>query len=248
MSMLELQDKVAIVTGGNQGIGRATALRLAEAGAVVVIAARNQERNQQTVVEIEQRFNRKAAAFAVDVSDRKAVESLVEKVIEEFGHIDVLVNNAGICRLSQPFEELEDEAWDAVLDVNVKGVLHCVRAVIPLFKAQKAGKIVNVASLAGEVGGIATAADYVASKAAVIGLTKSLARYLGPYQVNVNAVAPGFIRTSMTETMKIDVEGIPLRSIGEAEDVAEAICFLASQRSRYITGTTLDVNGGLYMK
>ena len=174
--MLELQDKVAIVTGGNQGIGRATALRLAEAGAVVVIAARDQERNQQTVVEIEQRFNRKAAAFAVDVSDRKAVESLVEKVIEEFGHVDILVNNAGICRLSQPFEELEDEAWDAVLDVNVKGVLHCVRAVIPLFKAQKAGKIVNVASLAGEVGGIATAADYVASKAAVIGLTKSLAR------------------------------------------------------------------------
>ena len=246
--MLELQDKVAIVTGGNQGIGRATALRLAEAGAKVVVASRNQERNRQVAAEIEQRFQRQAVPLAVDVAERQAVEALVEKVIEEFGQVDILVNNAGICRLSQPFEELEDAAWDAVLDVNVKGVLHCVRAVIPLFKEQKAGKIVNVASLAGEVGGIATAADYVASKAAVIGLTKSLARYLGPYQVNVNAVAPGFIRTSMTESMQIDVGGIPLRSVGEPEDVAEAICFLASSRSRYITGTTLDVNGGLYMK
>ena len=246
--MLELEDKVAIVTGGNQGIGRATALRLAEAGAKVVVASRNQVRNRQVAAEIEQRFQRQAVPLAVDVAERQAVEALVEKVIEEFGQVDVLVNNAGICRLSQPFEELEDAAWDAVLDVNVKGVLHCVRAVIPFFKTQKAGKIVNVASLAGEVGGIATAADYVASKAAVIGLTKSLARYLGPYQVNVNAVAPGFIRTSMTESMQIDVGGIPLRSVGEPEDVAEAICFLASSRSRYITGTTLDVNGGLYMK
>ena len=246
--MLELEDKVAIVTGGNQGIGRATALRLAEAGAKVVVASRNQERNRQVAAEIEQRFQRQALPLAVDVAERQAVEALVEKVIEEFGQVDILINNAGICRLSQPFEELEDAAWDAVLDVNVKGVLHCVRAVIPFFKAQKAGKIVNVASLAGEVGGIATAADYVASKAAVIGLTKSLARYLGPYQVNVNAVAPGFIRTSMTEAMQIDVEEIPLRSVGEPEDVAEAICFLASSRSRYITGTTLDVNGGLYMK
>lgn len=246
--MMKLQDKVAIVTGGNQGIGRAAALRLAEAGAKVVVASRNQERNRQVAAEIEQRFQRQALPLAVDVAERQAVEALVEKVIEEFGQVDILVNNAGICRLSQPFEELEDAAWDAVLDVNVKGVLHCVRAVIPLFKEQKAGKIVNVASLAGEVGGIATAADYVASKAAVIGLTKSLARYLGPYQVNVNAVAPGFIRTSMTESMQIDVGGIPLRSVGEPEDVAEAICFLASSRSRYITGTTLDVNGGLYMK
>ena len=246
--MMKLQDKVAIVTGGNQGIGRAAALRLAEAGAKVVVASRNQERNRQVAAEIEQRFQRQALPLAVDVAERQAVEALVEKVIEEFGQVDILVNNAGICRLSQPFEELEDEAWDTVLDVNVKGVLHCVRAVIPLFKAQKTGKIVNVASLAGEVGGFATAADYVASKAAVIGLTKSLARYLGPHQVNVNAVAPGFIHTSMTEAMQIDLEQIPLRSIGEAEDVAEAICFLASPRSRYITGTTLDVNGGLYMK
>ena len=246
--MLELQDKVAIVTGGNQGIGRATALRLAEAGALVVVASRNQDRNREVAAEIEHLFQKEALPLAVDVSDRQAVETLVEAVVNKFGHVDILVNNAGICRLSQPFEELEDAAWDSVLDVNVKGVLHCVRAVIPFFKTQKAGKIVNVASLAGEVGGIATAADYVASKAAVIGLTKSLARYLGPYQVNVNAVAPGFIRTSMTAAMQIDVGGIPLRSIGEPEDVAEAICFLASPRSRYITGTTLDVNGGLYMK
>ena len=246
--MLELEDKVAIVTGGNQGIGRATALRLAEAGAKVVVASRNQVRNRQVAAEIEHLFQKEALPLAVDVSDRQAVETLVEAVVNKFGHVDILVNNAGICRLSQPFEELEDAAWDAVLDVNVKGVLHCVRAVIPFFKTQKVGKIVNVASLAGEVGGIATAADYVASKAAVIGLTKSLARYLGPYQVNVNAVAPGFIRTSMTAAMQIDVGGIPLRSIGEPEDVAEAICFLASPRSRYITGTTLDVNGGLYMK
>ena len=166
----------------------------------------------------------------------------------EFGTIDILVNNAGICNLSQPFEDIDEDKWDQVMDVNLKGILYCVKAVIPVLKKQNSGSIINVASLAGEVGGIATSADYVASKAAVIGLTKSLARYLGQYNVNVNAVAPGFIATEMTKEMSIPVNAIPMRRVGRPEDVADGITFLASERASYITGITLDINGGVFMK
>ena len=134
------------------------------------------------------------------------------------------------------------------MDVNLNGIMYCVKEAIPFFKKQQAGKIINVASLAGEVGGIATSADYVASKAAVIGLTKSLARYLGPFHVNVNAVAPGFVTTEMTKAMSIPTDTIPLRRAGLPEDIAQGILFLASSASDYITGTTLDINGGIYMK
>lgn len=245
---MSLQDKIAIITGGNRGIGRATAVRLAEAGATVIIAARNESANQQVVDYIENVYCKKALAFSVDVTEQKAVEEMVASIKDNFGRIDILVNNAGIYRLSEPVEDIPDAAWDQVLAVNLKGILHCVRPVISLFKQQRSGKIINIASLAGEVGGIATAADYVASKAAVIGLTKSLARSLGPYGINVNAVAPGFIKTDMTVAMQVNLTAIPLGRVGEPEDIADAVFFLASDLSRYITGTTLDVNGGLYMK
>lgn len=245
---MELHGKTAIITGGNQGIGRATALRLAEAGASVIIAARNERLNQETRMYIEKASGQKATAFSLDVSVNEQVTDVFAKILNRFGHIDILVNNAGICSLSQPFEELSLTEWDHVMDINLKGIVHCVKAAIPQFKKQNSGKIINVASLAGEVGGIATSADYVASKAAVIGLTKSLARYLGPYHVNVNAVAPGFINTTMTADMSINTSSIPLGHVGEPLDVANGILFLASEHSRYITGTTLDVNGGLYMK
>ena len=165
----------------------------------------------------------------------------------EYGPIDILVNNAGICHLTQSFTELSDQAWQETLAVNLYGSIHLLRGAIPLLQ-KTGGKIVNIASLAGEVGGIATAADYVASKAAIIGLTKSLARELGPDGINVNAVAPGFVRTQMTEKMKINLDSIPLRRIAEPEDIASAVLFLASEESRCITGATLDVNGGLYLK
>ena len=245
---MNLENKVAIVTGGNQGIGYATAASLAAAGASVVIMARNAKINREAVNSINSLYPGKASSEELDVTSKESVKKSFEKVYLEFGHLDILVNNAGICNLSQPFENIDVDKWDQVMDVNLKGILYCVKTVIPIFKKQNSGKIVNVASLAGEVGGIATSADYVASKAAVIGLTKSLARYLGQYNVNVNAVAPGFIATEMTKEMSIPMNVIPLGCVGRPEDVADGITFLASERARYITGTTLDINGGVFMK
>lgn len=245
---MHLNDKIAIITGGNQGIGRAAATALAAAGATVIIAARNEDSGTQTAEFIQSQYPSHAHFYKLDITDSSAVNEMIETVQKKFGHIDVLVNNAGICSLSLPFEDLSIENWDNVMDVNVKGMVHCIKAVIPFFKKQTHGKIINIASLAGEVGGIATSADYVASKAAVIGITKSLARYLGPYNINVNAVAPGFITTEMTASMSIPTGSIPLRRAGNPADVANGIVFLSSARADYITGTTLDINGGLYMK
>ena len=245
---MNLENKVAIVTGGNQGIGYATAVSLAAAGANVVIMARNAKINREAVNNINNLYPGKASGEEMDVTSKESVKAAFARVYQEFGHLDILVNNAGICNLSQPFEDIDEDKWDQVMDVNLKGILYCVKAVIPVLKKQNSGSIINVASLAGEVGGIATSADYVASKAAVIGLTKSLARYLGQYNVNVNAVAPGFIATEMTKEMSIPVNAIPMRRVGRPEDVADGITFLASERASYITGITLDINGGVFMK
>ncbi len=245
---MNLSDKITIITGGNQGIGRAAATALAAAGAIVIIAARNETSGNQTAKFIQAQYPSRAHFYKLDITDPAAVNEMVQKVQKKFGHIDILVNNAGICSLASPFEDLSIENWDHVMDVNVKGMVHCLKAVIPFFKKQTHGKIINIASLAGEVGGIATSADYVASKAAVIGITKSLARYLGPYNINVNAIAPGFITTEMTTAMDIPTASIPLRRPGQPADVANGIVFLASAHADYITGTTLDINGGLYMK
>ena len=245
---MNLENKVAIVTGGNQGIGYATAVSLAAAGANVVIMARNAKINREAVNNINNLYPGKASVEEMDVTSKESVKAAFARVYQKFGHLDILVNNAGICNLSQPFEDIDEDKWDQVMDVNLKGILYCVKAVIPVLKKQNSGSIINVASLAGEVGGIATSADYVASKAAVIGLTKSLARYLGQYNVNVNAVAPGFIATEMTKEMSIPVNAIPMRRVGRPEDVADGITFLASERASYITGITLDINGGVFMK
>ena len=246
---MSLVGKVAIITGGNRGIGRAIAIRLAEEHACVVIAARDEAASQETAKFINHlHSSQRAFAFTVDVMDRQSVDSLLEAVIRKLGGVDILVNNAGICRLACDFEDLGDVEWDEMLGVNLRGMIQITRAVVPLLKKQQSGKIINITSLAGEVGGLATSADYVTSKAAVIGLTKSLARALGPYNINVNAIAPGFVNTSMTADMKIDLRSIPLRRIAEPKDIANATLFLASDSSRCITGTTLDVNGGLYMK
>ena len=233
-----LKGKIALVTGGARGIGKEIALKFAENGATVISGDLIDA--DYTHVNV--------SHIKLNVTDRENIKEVAKELKEKYGKIDILVNNAGICNLSQPFENIDVEKWDQVMDVNLKGILYCVKAVIPIFKKQKSGKIINVASLAGEVGGIATSADYVASKAAVIGLTKSLARYLGPYNVNVNAVAPGFIATEMTEEMSIPMNVIPLGCVGRPEDVADGITFLASERARYITGTTLDINGGVFMK
>jgi 3-oxoacyl-[acyl-carrier protein] reductase len=244
---MKLQGKTAVVSGGNRGIGKAIVQRLAEEGAQVIFLGTNAKRNKKVEAEWQGEYGTRIQGTVLDVRDESAVTSWWKRVELEYGPIDILVNNAGICHLTQSFTELSDQAWQETLAVNLYGSIHLLRGAIPLLQ-KNGGKIVNIASLAGEVGGIATAADYVASKAAIIGLTKSLARELGPDGINVNAVAPGFVRTQMTEKMKINLDSIPLRRIAEPEDIASAVLFLASEESRCITGATLDVNGGLYLK
>jgi 3-oxoacyl-[acyl-carrier protein] reductase len=244
--MKRLKGKIALITGGNRGIGEAIALRFLEEGAEVAIFGRKEEDNRKVIEKGNKLEKGRIRAYRVDVSSDEEVKKAVKQVKEDFGQIDILVNNAGICRLSKSFEELEDRNWEEMLSVNLYGVIHTTRAVIPFLK-ERGGKIITIASLAGEVGGIATAADYVASKAALQGTTKSLARELGPSGINVNAIAPGFVKTQMTEKMNINLSSIPLRKVAEPEDIAGAAAFLASDDARLITGTTLDVNGGLYM-
>ena len=244
---MKLQGKTAVVSGGNRGIGKAIVQRLAEEGAQVIFLGTNAKRNKKVEAEWQGEYGTRIQGTVLDVRDESAVTSWWKRVELEYGPIDILVNNAGICHLTQSFTELSDQAWQETLAVNLYGSIHLLRGAIPLLQ-KTGGKIVNIASLAGEVGGIATAADYVASKAAIIGLTKSLARELGPDGINVNAVAPGFVRTQMTEKMKINLDSIPLRRIAEPEDIASAVLFLASEESRCITGATLDVNGGFYLK
>lgn len=245
---MRLDGKNAIVTGGNRGIGYATVEALAKAGANVVLLGRSELANQKAKLALEKAVPGAVIKVAsLDVKDSLAIHDFVEQLQDEWKHIDILVNNAGDCRLSTPFEEIKQTDWQATFEVNLYGNVNFIKALLPLMKKQKSGKIIQLASLAGEVGGIATAADYVASKAAIMGITKSLAREVGKYNINVNAVAPGFVRTDMTKEMTIALESIPLRRIAEPVDIANAILFLASEESRCITGTTLDVNCGLYM-
>jgi len=245
---MRLDGKNAIVTGGNRGIGYATVEALAKAGAKVALLGRSELANQKAKLALEKAVpGAVIKVAAIDVKDSLAIHHFVEQLQNEWGHIDILVNNAGNCRLSTPFEEIKQKDWQATLEVNLYGNVNFIQVVLPLMKKQKSGKIIQLASLAGEVGGIATAADYVASKAAIMGITKSLAREVGKYNINVNAVAPGFVRTDMTREMTIALESIPLQHIAEPADIANAILFLASEESRCITGTTLDVNCGLYM-
>ena len=240
---MPLKGKTALITGGSRGIGRAVGERLAREGADIVLVSRSQEGSDTAAAEIRKSTGVRVQSFAADVADAHQAAAVMAKL----DRLDILVNNAGICHLAKPFADLPLEAWQETLGVNLLGIVNFTRLAIPLLKRQGEGKIVNIASLAGEVGGIATAADYVASKAALQGITKSLARDLGVKHINVNAIAPGFVRTQMTEKMSIQLSSIPLRQVAEPGDIAAAAAFLASDDARLITGTTLDVNGGLYM-
>lgn len=245
---MKLQDKVAVITGAGQGIGEAIAMAFAEAGASIAVADIHLDNAKKVASQAEKLYKIHAEPVKVDVSNNASVVGMVAAIEEKLGNIDILVNNAGIVQAATPFEEISDQDWDRVLGVNLKGTIHCCKAVIPGFKARRSGKIINLASLAGEVGGIAVAPTYAVSKAAIICLTKSLAKYLGPYQVNVNAVAPGFIKTTMTADLNYNPDTVPMKRLGEAAEVADLILYLASERSSYITGATMDVNGGVYMK
>lgn len=248
---MSLEGKIAIVTGagrGGRGIGRGIALALAQAGADIAITARTNIADAEAVAEAVRETGRTALAIQCDVSDAASVESLFATVKEQLGRVDILVNNAGITRDTLLLRMSEDD-WDGVLDANLKGTFLCTRAAAKLMLKQRYGRIINITSVNGQVGSPGQA-NYSASKAGMIGFTKSVARELASRNITVNAVAPGFIDTQMTDFVSGDsreklLEKIPLGRFGSAEDVGAAVAFLASEAASYITGQTLTVDGGL---
>jgi 3-oxoacyl-[acyl-carrier protein] reductase len=247
--MFSLTDKVALVTGASQGIGRDTALALAEAGAKVAVAARNEEKLAALAEEIAAKG---AVAFAVkiDVADPEQVKAGFKAVLEKFGKLDILVNNAAITRDGLALRMKQDD-WDAVIRTNLTGAHFCTQQALATMMRARAGRIINIASVVAQMGN-AGQANYVAAKAGLIGLTKAIAMEIASRNVTVNAVAPGFIETPMTHVLPAKVKEelktrIPLGRMGTARDVAAAIVFLASDEAGYITGHVLDVNGGLYL-
>lgn len=246
---MTLTGKVAVVTGASRGIGRAIALKLAAKGAAVAVTATTLEGAQSTADEIVAAGG-KGLAFALNVAESAAVEPFFAAVMEHFGRVDILVNNAGITR-DGLLLRMKDADWDAVLDVNLKGTFHCTREAAKLMSKARSGRIINISSVVGEMGN-AGQVNYSASKAGMIGLTKSAARELAKRGITVNVVAPGFIETDMTAVLSDKVRGnllqqIPLERLGTPEDVANAVFFLASDLGGYITGHVLSVNGGMYI-
>lgn len=245
-----LEGKVAVVTGASRGIGRAIACAMAAEGAAVAI---NYNGSEERALEVKQEIEAaggKAEIFQCNVSDFAACEAFIKKVLDTFGRIDILVNNAGITK-DGLLMKMSEEDYDAVLNTNLKGTFNCIRFVARQMIRQKSGRIVNMASVSGVLGN-AGQANYAASKAGVIGLTKSAARELASRGITVNAIAPGFINTEMTAVLSDKVkEGavsqIPLGTFGEPEDIAQAAVFLASEKARYITGQVLCVDGGMAM-
>ncbi len=244
-----LNGKVAIVTGASRGIGRVTALALAKQGADLVVAARSLGPLQELVAEIEA-LGQKAIAVTADAASTEDAAKLVAAAADKFGRVDILVNNAGITR-DGLLLRMKDDDWDAVLDTNLKGAFLLCRAVAKFMSKQRSGRIINISSVVGEMGNPGQA-NYCASKAGLIGLTKSVARELARRNVTVNAITPGFIETDMTEELQEKARQeltaqIPLGRLGQSEDIAQAVIYLASDKAGYITGQTLGVNGGMYM-
>jgi 3-oxoacyl-[acyl-carrier protein] reductase len=243
-------NQVAIVTGAGRGIGHAIALRLASEGARVAVVSRTELNANRTAEEINAQFAGLAKPYAVDVADQAAVKKLVEQILADFSRVDILVNNAGLTRDGLSMR-MSEEDWDLVVDTNLKGAFNFIQAVERPMIKQRSGRIINIASVAGIMGN-AGQANYAASKAGLIGLTKVIARELASRGITSNAVAPGFITTDMTEvlpdTIKTGVVGqIPLGKFGEPADIAGAVAFLASAEASYITGQVLTVDGGLVM-
>ncbi len=243
------EGKVAVVTGAARGIGQAIAKRLAQEGADVAICDLQAEWLAETAGIVEG-LGRKALALAVDVGDSEAVNACINEVVKVFGKVDIMVNNAGITK-DTLLVRMSDEDWDAVLRVNLKGTFLFSRAVAKPMMKQRSGAIVNIASISGVIG-TAGQANYAASKAGVIALTKSTANELAARGVRANAIAPGFISSKMTDALSEDVRKqylsrIPLARFGTVEDIANAVVFLASEQSSYLTGQTLHVNGGMVM-
>ncbi len=246
---MKLKDKVSLVTGAAQGIGKAIALKLAQEGSDIVLVDVNKEKCEETASEIQEK-NRKTWSYQIDVSDYKQVESLFDGEIEKWGRIDVLVNNAGITR-DNLILRMKEEEWNDVIRINLKGVFNFCKATSKFMMKQRAGTIINISSIIGIMGN-AGQVNYSASKAGIIGLTKSLAKELASRNIRVNAVAPGFIQTSMTDRLtegqkQLMLNAIPLKRIGTPEEVANLVLFLAGDDSSYTTGQVINVDGGMVM-
>ena len=249
---MKLDGKVAIVTGagrGGKGIGRFVALTLANEGADIVIADYVPEAAEAVAAEVKA-LGRKAIAVQANVASPADAEAIAQRALDEFGHIDILVNNAGITR-DALIPRMSEQDWDLVIDTNLKGTFNCTKAVTRTMLKQKSGKIVNVASVMGLIGNPGQA-NYSASKAGIIGLTKTTAKELGSRGINVNAIAPGFIQTAMTDELSESVRNniasqIPLTRLGTPEDVAKLVLFLCTDESSYITGQVINVDGGMVM-
>lgn len=243
-----LKGKTAVVTGGSRGIGRAVCLKLAEYGCdIAFLYGGNEEKASETLSELRTRGVR-AGAYRCDVSDSSQVKETFEKITEDFSGIDILVNNAGITR-DKLLLSMKEEDFDAVLDTNLKGAFYTIRQVYPVFMRRRSGKIINISSVSGLTGNPGQA-NYAASKAGIIGLTKTVAKELASRGVTCNAVAPGFIRTDMTEKFSADekfAQAIPMKRFGTPEEVASLVLFLSLPCSDYITGEVIRIDGGLAM-
>ncbi|MCX6809660.1 MAG: 3-oxoacyl-[acyl-carrier-protein] reductase [Candidatus Berkelbacteria bacterium] len=242
--------KVAVVTGSSSGIGRAIVLKLAKDGFDVVVNSASDSKKGEGVAREIKKIGRSAIYIEADVSDEMSVEQMIEKTIKKFGKIDLLVNNAGITR-DKKLENMSKEDWDKVIAVNLTGVFNCTKSAISYMQKEGSGKIINIASVVGEMGNFGQA-NYSASKGGIIALTKTVARENAGDNILVNAIAPGFIKTKMVEAIpksiiKKVIEQIPMGRLGEPEEVANFVAFLASDKAGYITGQVFNINGGLYM-
>jgi 3-oxoacyl-[acyl-carrier protein] reductase len=249
---MKLKDKVAVVTGSSRGIGKAIALKLAKEGAKIVVNypfAGEAENAQEVVDEIEA-LGGKAIALEADVTEMDQVKAMVKTITKELGSLDILVNNAGITR-DTLLMRMKESDWDAVLNVNLKGAFNATKAVTRTMMKQKSGRIINMSSVVGLMGNVGQT-NYAASKAGLIGFTKSVAKELATRGITVNAIAPGFIKTAMTDELPENVveemiAAIPMKEFGEVEDIANLVSFLASDEARYITGEVIRVDGGMVM-
>jgi len=244
-----MKNRTALITGASRGIGRACALALSEAGVRVALAARNQSQIEELAGEIRAQ-GREALAVPMDLSSAESVKDAITRTSKEFGRIEILVNNAGITKDNLAIRMKKDD-WDSVIATNLTGAFLAIQQVLHGMMRERWGRIINISSVVGESGNPGQA-NYVASKAGLIGLTKAIAQEMGSRNITVNAVAPGFIETEMTEGLPDELkakmlESIPLKRVGKAADVAAAVKFLASEEAGYITGHILNVNGGIYM-